>query len=237
MFAAEAQGLRALAAANAARVPAVRAVVEGPMPMLMLEHLAPAPGGLDARQARALGRALATLHRVAQAQRWGFDGDNYLGTSPQPNGWRDDVATFFAEQRLGPQLARARAAGLLDGAAARMGDRLLARLPDLLDGSGPPCLLHGDLWSGNALACADGEPAILDPAAYYGPREAELAMASLFGGFGPHFDAGYAEGWPLPPGTEARQALYQLYHVLNHLNLFGASYAGACLRILRRFAG
>lgn len=220
MLDAEALGLRELARAGAVRVPApvVRGVAGGAA-FLALEWLDVTGGGRDA----ALGRALARLHRTT-APRFGWHRANTIGTTPQDNAWADDWAAFFRDRRLVPQLALAARNGH-GGRLQREGERLLAAVPSLLAGHAPaPSLLHGDLWAGNAGALPDGEPVIFDPAAYFGDREADLAMTELFGGFGRDFHAAYRDAWPLPPGHELRRTLYNLYHVLNHLNLFGGGY-------------
>ncbi len=154
---------------------------------------------------------------------------------PQPNPWTRSWLEFFRRHRLGHQLELARRQGRADGELDRLGERLLDRLDQWLDVPGePPCLLHGDLWSGNFMVGPQGEPVLIDPACYYGHREAELAMTQLFGGFAPEFYAAYEEAWPLPPESAPRVAIYKLYHLLNHLNLFGGSYRGQCVGVLRR---
>ncbi|HEX2162522.1 MAG TPA: fructosamine kinase family protein [Thermoanaerobaculia bacterium] len=237
LFAREAEGLAALAAPGVLRVP------RDPLPgragdtlFLVMEAIPagrPGPGFFA-----DFGRRLAALHRATAGRRFGFDHDNYLGGTPQPNPWSDDGAAFFRDQRLGHQLRLARRRGRSDPELDRLGDRLLDRLDRWLDLPGEPaCLLHGDLWSGNFLADDAGAPALVDPAAHYGHREADLAMTRLFGGFSPAFHAAYEEAWPLAAGHPERLPLYQLYHLLNHLNLFGAGYRAQCLAILRRYAG
>jgi fructosamine-3-kinase len=221
MFAGEAQGLRILARAGALRVPGVVAAGEtGETAYLVLEWLDIASGG----RGRTLGEGLARLHGHT-APRFGFEADNTIGSTLQRNSWRDDWAEFFRDCRLAPQLALAAAAGhrrLVD-----MGERLLASTPALLRGHRPrPALLHGDLWAGNAGELRSGEAAVYDPAAYYGDREADLAMTELFGGFEPDFHAAYRAASPLDEaGYAIRRELYNLYHVLNHLHLFGGGYA------------
>ena len=127
------------------------------------------------------------------------------------------------------------AAGLLGASERRDVERLLSRLPQLLGGSSePPALIHGDLWSGNLIADEAGSPALIDPAAYYGHREAELGMMTLFGGFGGRVYEAYDQAFPLEPGWRARNPIYQLYHLMNHLNLFGGSYRGQVMSIVRR---
>ena len=216
MLDAEAEGLRALAACEALVVPEVieRGTRDG-MAFLATSWL---DFGSEPRGV-AMGRALARLHRIAQGARFGWAHDNFIGRTPQINGWGDDWAVFFRERRLRPQFARAARYGLHDA------DALLDAVPRLLrDHAPPPSLLHGDLWSGNAAMLASGEPAIFDPAVYLGDREADIAMAHLFGGFDAAFYRGYEDEWPLPAGHEARRDLYNLYHIVNHLNLFGGSY-------------
>ena len=222
MLEAEADGLRELARAKAIRVPApVACGGAGGVAFLALEWLELSGGGRDT----ALGAGLAQLHRTT-AQAHGWHRDNTIGTTPQDNAWTDDWATFFRDRRIAPQLALAAGKGH-GGHLQRDGERLLAAIPALLAGHAPgPSLLHGDLWSGNAARLASGEPVIFDPAVHFGDREADLAMTELFGGFGADFYAAYAEAWPLAPGYATRRTLYNLYHVLNHLNLFGGGYRG-----------
>jgi len=244
LFPTEAEGLRALAAVGAIRVP--RDPVPGragDVSFLVMEAIPtgrPRPGFFE-----VFGRSFAALHRrSAEAHgtapgggRFGFPHDNYLGATPQPNGWMDDWVELFRTRRLGHQLDLARRRGLSDAELERLGERLLERLGDWLDAAEEPaCLLHGDLWSGNFLADAEGEPVLVDPAAYYGHREADLAMTELFGGFDAAFYAAYEEAWPLPPGSPERRRIYKLYHLLNHLNLFGRGYRDGCVAILRRLA-
>jgi fructosamine-3-kinase len=239
MFECEAAGLRALAAADTIRVPRPLGSgggEPGVPPFLVMEWIergAPGP-----RHQQELGRGLARLHRQAHAPRFGFEHDNYIGATPQPNGWMDDWVAFWREHRLGFQLNLARRKGLSDGTMDRLGARLLERLDELIaEPAEPPCLLHGDLWGGNAMADAQGAPVLIDPATYYGRREADLAMTQLFGGFTLDFYRAYEEVWPLTSGSEVRLDIYRLYHLLNHLNLFGGSYHASCLTILRRYAG
>ena len=220
MLDAEADGLRALATAGAIRVPApIAQGAVGAVAYLALEWLEFAGRGRDA----ALGRALAALHRNT-GTRFGWHRDNTIGTTAQANAWSDDWPSFFRDRRLAPQFARAAANGHR-GAFARSGERLLLVVPALLAGHSPVrSLLHGDLWSGNAAQLESGEPVIFDPAVYFGDREADLAMSELFGGFDADFHAAYRDAWPLTAGYATRRTLYNLYHVLNHLNLFGAGY-------------
>lgn len=244
LFPREAEGLRALAAPyekGAIRVPAdpIAGEVEDGPQFLVMEAIE--TGARKRGFFESFGRRFARLHRetVRDGEApFGFDHDNYLGSTPQPNPRTAIWVDFFREHRLGHQLRLARSNRLSDPELDRLGDRLLDRLEEWLDlPEEPACLLHGDLWSGNYLADAAGEPVLVDPAAYHGHREADLAMAKLFGGFDRAFYAAYEEEWPLPPGSLERVEIYQLYHLLNHLNLFGRGYRGQCLAILRRFAG
>ena len=226
-FTAESEGLAALAAARTLRVPQVLArgsAEEGAF--LALEWIERGPG--DARTERRLGEGLALLHRVT-GERFGFTHDNFIGRTPQANTWDSDWARFFAERRLRPQLQLA----ARNGGSARLtrsGERLLAAVPALLGGHEPVAsLLHGDLWGGNWFADQAGQPVIFDPAVYYGDAETDLAMTQLFGGFGPEFYRAYAAAAPLTAGAQRRAELYNLYHVLNHANLFGNGYARQAL--------
>lgn len=231
LLVAEADGLRALARAQAVRVPApiCWGTAEG-RAFLVLEYLELAPPG--ARAQEALGRQLAQLHRVGAA-RFGWDRDNAIGLTPQPNPWTDDWVRFFRDQRLGFQFELAGRRGYRRVASA--GERLLPRVDALLRGHGTlPSLLHGDLWSGNVAQTASDEAVIFDPAVYFGDREADLAMTELFGRFAEGFYRAYREAWPLAPGYETRRELYNLYHVLNHLNLFGGGYLGQAERLIGR---
>jgi fructosamine-3-kinase len=227
MFEAEAAGLAELAAANAVRVPQVicHGLAAGDA-YLVLEYLALSAQG-DATQ---LGRQLAQQHRVA-ATRFGGTRDNWIGATPQPNAWHDDWIEFWRTQRLGFQLRLAAENGH-GGALQRDGEILLAHLGAFFDGYTPvPSLLHGDLWGGNHAYLADGTPMIFDPAVYFGDRECDLAMSELFGGFAPEFYAAYRDAWPLDAGYAVRKTLYNLYHILNHANLFGGGYAAQAARM------
>ena len=220
-FAMEAEGLAALAATGAVRVPRVldHGVRDG-QAFIELERLTLARP--DAGAGATLGRQLAALHKhFGVTHGWAHDG--FLGLAAQPNGFDDDWPRFFARNRLGVMLDRAEANGYA-GRITRRGRQLVERLPELLDHRPRPSLLHGDLWHGNHGMLPDRTPVVFDPAVHYGDRECDLAMASLFGGFQPAFFDAYIEAWPLLPGWQQRWKVYQLYHVLNHLNLFGEQY-------------
>ncbi|MDT3736760.1 MAG: fructosamine kinase family protein [Denitratisoma sp.] len=230
MFEAERDGLAALAAAGAFRVPRPLCCgLVGGQAYLVLEHLDLMPVA-ERAGAIASGRALATLHRTAGG-RYGWHRDNFIGATSQTNTESGNWARFFADARLLPQLERAAAHGY---ALRKKGESLASKLPAFfLDYRPTPSLLHGDLWHGNAAMCGSA-PAVFDPAVYYGDRETDLAMTELFGGFPEAFYAAYCEAWPLAEGYESRKTLYNLYHVLNHLNLFGAGYLRQAERMIDR---
>jgi len=232
MFEAEAAGLAELAEAGAVRVPRpLCSGVAGDSAFLVMESLA--MGGGSAAAMRRFGRELAALHRVGRA-RFGWYRDNTIGSTHQPNAEADDWVEFYRERRLGFQLELAARNGFR-GALQRSGDQMMARLDAFFSDYRPvPSLLHGDLWSGNYGVSRDGEPVIFDPAVYYGDREADLAMSELFGSFGADFYAAYAEAWPIDPGYTVRKTLYNLYHILNHANMFGGGYAGQAESMLGR---
>lgn len=229
---AEAAGLAELAAARAVRIPMVlaRGVTES-CAFLALEWIETRPAGRDSE--RTLGERLAGQHRVTTAQ-FGWGIDNTIGSTPQLNGWLGEWVEFFRERRLRYQLELASVRGFardLEGP----GQRLMEQVGALLEGHRPqPSLLHGDLWAGNWFADGEGEPVIFDPAVYYGDREADLAMTRLFGGFGRAFYSAYEAAAPVPPGHAVRAELYNLYHVLNHANLFGGGYARQARSIIDR---
>jgi fructosamine-3-kinase len=236
MLACEADGLRALAATGAIRVPAILAeavaVDDAHLVLEWLDLTAPT-------EPVALGRALAALHgatapRGPRGQRFGWHRDNFIGATLQINDWADDWTAFFRDARLVPQLERAHRNGYR-GDLERDGVRLLSRLSDLLRDHAPsPSLVHGDLWQGNAGTLPDGSPVVFDPAIYVGDGEVDLAMTELFGGFGPAFMRAYESVRPIAPGYALRRDLYNLYHLLNHLNLFGAAYLARTGRTLAR---
>lgn len=233
MFNAEVDGLAALARTQALAVPAVLAVgAVSDTAFLLLEYLDLSAGKTDAA-ARQLGRGLALQHRAAQPA-FGWDQDNWIGSSRQPNSPDSDWCRFFCEQRLEHQLNLAEENGF-DGVVQRQGAALLQAVPGLLAGHRPPpALLHGDLWGGNWGVVHKGSPYVFDPAVYRGDREADIAMTRLFGGFPPAFYEAYQAAWPLPEGWQLRTQLYNLYHVLNHLNLFGGGYLPQAQAIMRK---
>jgi protein-ribulosamine 3-kinase len=222
MLAAEAAGLETLASAKAVRVPRVLATgTSDAHAWLALEWL-----DLTATSAiaeRRLGEALAKLHGVRH-EHFGWHRDNTIGSTPQRNDWCEHWVEFLKSRRLGVQLELARQRGAHARTIDR-GQRLCEGLGSFFQGYQPVAsLLHGDLWGGNWGVVAEDEPVIFDPAVYFGDREADIAMTRLFGGFGISFYGAYASAWPLDPGADVRTTLYNLYHVLNHYNLFGGGY-------------
>ncbi|MBI3223141.1 MAG: fructosamine kinase family protein [Nitrosomonadales bacterium] len=221
MFQAEAAGLNALSATQTIRVPhAITCGATDSNAFLVLEYL-----DLNAHgDSSLLGEQLAALHRCPQ-QQFGFAQDNFIGSTLQPNTQASDWLAFWRERRLGFQLriaSQKEHAGQLQS----LGEELLDALPSFFAGYSPtPSLLHGDLWNGNHGYLGDGTPVIFDPAAYCGDRESDIAMTELFGGYPADFYAAYRAAWPLDSGYTTRRDLYNLYHILNHANLFGGSYA------------
>ncbi len=231
MFEKEARGLKELAAGNVVRIPEVIGVNEE---ILILEYL-PTAEKRPAAFHSALGSAVARLHRNTKPE-FGYTEDNYIGATPQVNcpthtSWKD----FFVVHRLEYQVRLAEQNRLDDREITSLVHRVERKIDRLIPDDGePPALLHGDLWSGNVLCLNDGTPALIDPAVYYGHREMELGMTRLFGGFDERFYAAYNESYPLNDEWERRTDLYSLYHLFNHLNLFGRSYQAQLYDTLKR---
>lgn len=178
-----------------------------------------------------MGRKLAQMHQFRGSSQFGWQRNNTIGSTPQINTWNDDWPSFFAEYRIGYQLRLARKRG----GNFPEPSQIIPLVRDFLAERNPqPSLVHGDLWSGNAAVTIDGEPVILDPATYYGDREVDLAMTELFGGFPSSFYRGYNHVFPLDSGYEKRKTLYNLYHILNHFNLFGGGYASQAQQMLQQ---
>jgi len=219
MFIAEAEGLKALAEVGELKVPRVVCNGnDGSRAFLVLEMLS--LKSLDATAQELLGKQLARLHRH-ESDRFGWHRDNTIGSTPQINTYSDEWPQFYAEHRLGFQLDLAGQKGLrLDG-----GKELCDSIGVYFENYQPvPSLLHGDLWGGNAAMDNAGNPVLFDPACYYGDRETDIAFTEMFGGFNSAFYRAYRSEWPLHDGYEQRKDLYNLYHVLNHYNLFGGGY-------------
>jgi fructosamine-3-kinase len=231
MFEAEALGLEQMWKTQTIRVPKpICTGIAENSAYIVLEWLE-LGGPSNAAVWQEMGRKLAQLHRNGVADQFGWDLQNTIGSTPQMNSWSDDWTKFWAEQRIGYQLKLAQR----NGGHFPEADRLLRQIPEILAGHTPqPSLVHGDLWGGNASVTSAGEPTIFDPATYYGDREVDLAMTELFGGFPPAFYQGYELVWPLEPGYENRKVLYNLYHILNHFNLFGGGYAGQAKRMMQQ---
>ena len=231
MFAAEADGLKALGQCSAIRVPRVIAYgTIGPDAYLLLEYLELHPLR-DGDLSRKAGYALADLHRI-EGRRFGWHRNNFIGSSPQVNTEEGDWSRFFTRHRLSPQIDEARRQGY-KGRIIADGERLIEALPALCAGSTPKAsLLHGDLWSGNAALDGSGRLVLFDPSVHYGDRESDLAMMTLFGGFPAAMFAAYKDAWPLDDGFTERRTLYQLYHILNHMNLFGGGYQAQAERMI-----
>lgn len=226
MFEAEAEGLQEIEKAQAIRVPhVVCSGVAANKSYLVLENLELARGaGGNVDSAKRLGQQLAAMHKTTSSQ-FGWSRDNTIGSTRQLNKQTDNWIDFWREQRLGFQLELAKQKGCGQSLYSK-GQKLLAELEQFFTGYEPEAsLLHGDLWSGNYGYLKEGKPVIFDPAVYYGDRETDIAMTELFGGFSGEFYSAYNEAWPLDGGYKQRKTLYNLYHVLNHFNLFGGGYA------------
>ncbi len=231
MFEAESLGLKEMAESGTIRVPkpVCSGIADG-QSYLVMEYL---EMGQASRDGRAMaGRQLAQMHQT-DWHSFGWQRDNTIGSTPQPNDPNGSWVEFWRDCRLGFQLDLAAKNGY-GGSLQRSGERLLQGFHSLIDHDPKPSLLHGDLWGGNIAYDDKGKPVIFDPAVYYGDREADLAMTELFGGFGNDFYDAYRETWPLAPGYSTRKVLYNLYHILNHLNLFGGGYLGQASSMIDR---
>lgn len=228
MYFSEGAGLKALAATMVICVPSVYTVDDD---YLLLEYFPATPRQPDYWQ--TLGTQLALLHQN-QATQFGFEIDNFCGLTPQPNPQMDNGYDFFAEHRLLYQARIAYDKKLIKGSLIDSLERICHRLPDLIPEQ-PASLIHGDLWSGNLFVGPEGQPALIDPATYYGWAEAELAMTTLFGGFDETFYQSYVETNPLENDWKQRLPLYNLYHLLNHLNLFGSGYLAQVQSTIRMY--
>ncbi|MCC5614093.1 fructosamine kinase family protein [Nostoc sp. CHAB 5836] len=228
MFEAEALGLQQMIATASIRVP--KPICWGTAAnssYIVLEWLE--LGGGDSNSWGEMGRKLAAMHKASSSQGFGWKINNTIGSTLQINTWTVDWVEFYVTHRLGYQFQLARRGG---GNFPKQ-DKLLAAIPKLLaDHQVQPSLVHGDLWGGNAGCTASGEPVIFDPATYFGDREVDIAMTELFGGFPAGFYKSYNQVFPLDAGYEQRKTLYNLYHILNHFNLFGGGYASQANRMI-----
>jgi len=234
-FAAEAKGLGLLSQVKGGpRIPKSLAMQDSECPsFLILEYIEGSTPGPDFPVRFA--RSLAALHRNTHPS-FGLDHDNFIGSTPQKNAHKNNGIEFFRDHRLRYQQELARRSGKLPSATDKNLSKLCDRIENYLDISGEkPALLHGDLWSGNYFSDRERWPCIFDPAVYFGLREADLAMTELFGRLPQRFYDAYHEAFPLNPGYEERKDLYNLYHLLNHLNLFGGSYLGSVEQVIRRY--
>lgn len=230
MFEAEAEGLLEMASSKTVRVPQPVCYGEhGNRCFVVMEYLE-----LSGRpDMPLLGAQLAAMHKVTAAQ-YGWHIDNTIGVTPQPNQPLNDWIEFWRVHRLGFQLGLAAQKGY-GGELQSLGERLMCDFPVLFEGYQPQAsMLHGDLWSGNYGGLADGEPVIFDPAFYYGDREADLAMTTLFGGFGRDFYDAYNNAWPLDAGYSVRKTFYNIYHIINHANIFGGGYQSQAIGMIQR---
>ncbi|MEL6911249.1 MAG: fructosamine kinase family protein [Cyanobacteria bacterium J06643_13] len=230
MFAAEALGVKQMSATQTITVPQPLCWgTAGNSSYIVLQWLDLARG--DDRSWTAMGHQLAALHREGTNENFGWSQNNTIGSTPQINTWMSNWADFFAQQRIGYQLKLAQRRG---GSFPELNRVVDAVRDKLADRKPQPSLVHGDLWSGNAAIAADGSPVIFDPATYYGDRETDIAMTELFGGFPSAFYRGYNEAWQLDDGYQQRKNVYNLYHVLNHFNLFGGGYGNQARRIIEK---
>jgi fructosamine-3-kinase len=232
MFEKEAAGLKILADLKAISVPKVTTTGEsGKLAFLILEHIE--NGTPDRNFWNDFGTKLADLHRNTNNY-FGLDHDDYIGSLIQKNNPYPDFFSFFISQRIEPQLKEARNKGAFSQSETRYFDSLFNTLNNIIPEE-KPALIHGDLWSGNYMVTANGSPCLIDPAVYYGHREADIAMTKLFGGFQPEFYTAYNQAWPMEKGWQKRMDIFNLYPLLVHVNLFGGSYSGQVLRIIRQF--
>jgi fructosamine-3-kinase len=261
MFEAEALGLKQMLETQTIRVPKPIGVgTAGDSAYIVMEWLEFGGSG-KTQEWEEMGRKLAQMHQAKPPQPnaelkvspllgkrdeasvkslnnqpstfFGWDLNNTIGSTPQINTWTSNWAAFFAEHRLGYQFKLAQRRG---GQFPQQ-DRLLTLVPRLLEHQPQPSLVHGDLWGGNAAITKLGEPVILDPATYVGDREVDIAMTELFGGFPAAFYRGYNQVWPLDDGYSQRKTLYNLYHILNHFNLFGGGYSSQANRMIEQILG
>ena len=229
MFAAEAEVLNMIAASNTVSVPETRYADEHCLIQTLFVE-----GRKSPDWHASIGQGLAQMHQKIRAKRFGFQRDNYLGTSLQKNRQSESWLQFWRQQRVAPQISCLSAVLDKKDRLLTALEQLSARLDRYLEACAePPVLIHGDLWSGNAVAVAHGAPIIFDPAGYFASREAEFGMMRLFGGFGPRTEAAYEEIWPFEPEFDQRVEIYRLYHIVNHLIIFGRLYYDEALAVAK----
>ena len=232
MFEQEAKGLKILYDAGEIRVPELIGFGEAAeYTYLVLEYLEST--GRKQNFWEDFGRKLAFLHRHTNDY-FGLDHDNYIGSLKQYNKCYESWLQFFIEERLMVQMEMAGRSGLLSSSMQQAFERIFESLDSIFPDE-PPALIHGDLWSGNFMVDEKGQACIIDPAVYYGHREADLAMTMVFGGFDSRFYSSYLEEYPLPDGWEHRSDIYKLYHIMNHLNIFGTGYYSQAIRLMNSY--
>ncbi|MFK7767785.1 MAG: fructosamine kinase family protein [Mariniblastus sp.] len=236
LFGSESIGLKAIRKTNTIRVPEVvgTTITQSGVGILVLEKIdSTLP---NSNFFENFGRKLAELHRVGVSEKFGFEANNHIGQTRQINSWDDDWIQFWSVNRIGFQLDLASRNGYATRDLTEGCEKVNRRLEQLIGRNEvPPSLIHGDLWSGNFMVSPDGQPVLVDPAVYFGARETEFGITTLFGGFDSRFYAAYNERWPMPEGWQDRVEIYKLYHLLNHLNLFGTRYLSSCFEIIKKF--
>ncbi len=221
----EAHGIKELAGSQSAKIPEL---INFDDHFIVLEFITQNPRVADFQ--KKLGKDLARLHNSGNSQ-YGFYEDNHIGSTPQKNAYKKQWINFYIENRLDYQVAISKDKHIINNY-----EKLRIKIPEILeDSEEPPCLIHGDLWSGNVISNEKGEPVLIDPAAYYGHRELELAMTQLFGGFTGEFYSSYNDEYPLKKDWKKRQDIYKLYHILNHFNIFGQSYKYQALELMKTY--
>jgi fructosamine-3-kinase len=232
MFEKEASGLKILAETKSIEIPEVISfAMTGKYAYLLLQYI---ETGISSRNFWIdFGTKLADLHQNTNKY-FGLDHDNYIGLLVQKNDSHPDFFSFFISERIEPQLKEARNKGAFSHSETRYFDSLFNILHNIIPAE-KPALIHGDLWSGNYMVTANGSPCLVDPAVYFGHREADIAMTQLFGGFHPDFYNAYNHAWPMEKDWQKRMDIFNLYPLLVHVNLFGGSYTRQVLQIIRQF--
>ena len=232
MFSSELKGLELMAKTNTIRIPQPLYAYEGQQySFILMEYIE--QKGYASDFWGKFAHNLAALHSQT-SDAFGLDFSNYMGSLSQANNWHSSFVEFFIEERLEPQMRMARNGGYLNLKHMKQAENLYLELPSILPIE-QASLVHGDLWSGNFMSDEQGQAVIMDPAVYYGHREVDIAMTTMFGGFAPEFYQSYQKSFPMEKGWEERLAYYNLYPILIHVNLFGHSYLGGLERILGKF--